>query len=137
MVVSLKHFNYNKQNTFVLAGNNRSPTRAHSPPSKKKEKVTSRVYNLKIKPSPSFCRAPGGAEPRPPGACVGFQSGFGSSGPGTPRFWGTLPAMPPRSPPSGCPRRQVEEAKSFTDAAPEPLPRSPPGRRTDSCSRRG
>lgn len=35
MVVSLKHFNYNKQNTFVLAGNNRLPT---TPPSKKKKK---------------------------------------------------------------------------------------------------
>lgn len=50
MVVSLKHFNYNKQNTFVLAGNNRLPT---PPPSEKekerkekereKEKVVSHV----------------------------------------------------------------------------------------------
>lgn len=39
MVVSLKHFNYNKQNTFVLAGNNRLPT---PPTFKKKKKVKKR-----------------------------------------------------------------------------------------------
>ena len=38
MVVSLKHFNYNKQNTFVLAGNNCLPT----PPPSEKEKEKER-----------------------------------------------------------------------------------------------
>lgn len=51
MVVSLKRFNYNKQNAFVLAGNKPLPTRVcvipHTPhppslpPSKKQENVTS------------------------------------------------------------------------------------------------
>lgn len=62
MVVSLKHFNYNKQNTFVLAGNNRLPTR---PPRFQKE---GKRYITHLKPEnktfPLFLQRPWvGVEP--------------------------------------------------------------------------
>lgn len=57
MVVSLKHFNYNKQNTFVLAGNNRLPTCPPSP-SKKKENVNIKHLKPGNKTFPLFLQSP-------------------------------------------------------------------------------
>lgn len=150
MVVSLKHFNYNKQNTFVLAGNNRLPTRP--PPPFQKE---GKSYITRLKPenktSPLFLQRPWeGVESRRrlPGTCAGFQSGFDSSGPGPPPVLGDPPCDAPvlrsrrLSPARGlrphAGRRQVgSELKSFTDEALELLPRRFPSRRSGSCCGRG